>query len=393
MKKLIIAFIAIASSFAPLPAKELPPAAIEQLKGAIGLVDQGMAEAAMLDLDALAKEYPDDYIVQYERLFALYHLEKYEEVAAGAKKLIKHKDATPVVFQMYGNVVDILGKPKEAIKIYKKGLKRFPDAGYLYLEIGNVHVSQNDYAAALASFNKGIDVQPDFSSNYYRAGLLYLCTEEAKVWGLVYAETSILLNPDNEERHSHMGMAIHNCFTDNISIEQTDGKTEAKISLAPSRGISLNPEEDAGVVQFPGVYEACALGALTKMAVVDKEFTGSIAQLAELRKGIVESYFSTAKNYYGNAMYLLPFQKKVIDAGHWEAYNYFIFGQAFSEEFNEWYSNNSDKFNDFVDWYNNDPFKLDSTHTVGIDSIYRDCERLNTIGTLMFHANLLKLSE
>lgn len=294
---------------------------------------------------------------------------------------------------MYGNVLDILGKPKEAIKAYEKGLKKFPDAGSLYLETGNVYVSQEDYDAALACFNKGIDVQPDFSSNYYRAGLLYLCTEAAKVWGLVYAETAILLSPDNEERHSNMGMAIHDCFMDNISITHTDGKTEAKISLVPSRVIMLDADGKMGVIDFPGVYEACALGALTKMAVVDKGFTGSIAQLAELRKGIVETYFSAGRNYFGNAMYLLPFQKKIIDAGHWEAYNYFIFSRAFSEEFDAWYDNNSDKFGAFVDWYNKDTFKLDSTHTVGIDSIYRDCERLDTMGTLMFQANLLDLSK
>jgi len=393
MKNFIVTFIAIICAGATLFAQELSSSALERLRSAIGLVDQGLAEAAMTDFDALAKEYPDNYIVQYERLFALYHLGKYEEVADGAKKLTKHKEASPVVFQMYGNVLDILGKPKEAIKIYEKGLKRFPDAGSLYLEIGNVHVSQHDYDAALASFNKGIDVQPGFSSNYYRAGLLYLCTEDAKVWGLVYAETAILLNPSNEERHADLGMVIHDCFKDNISISSKDGKTDAKITLVPSRNIKLNSKGNAGVVEFPGVYEACALGALTKIAVADKEFYGNIAQIAELRKGIVESYFSAASNYFGNAMYLLPFQKQVIDAGHWEAYNYFIFSKAFSEEFDEWYDSNSGKFDAFVDWYNNDTFKLDSTHTVGIGSIYRDCERLDTLGALLFQANLLKLSE
>lgn len=393
MKKLIAIFTAIACCYICCLAQDIPPPALERLKNAILLVDNGMAEAAMPDFDALAKEYPQNYIVQYERLFALYHIKKYEEVAAGAKKLIKHKDVSPIVFQMYGNVLDILGKPKEAINVYKQGLKKFPDAAPLYLEIGNVYVSQKAYNEALNSFNKGIDVQPDFSSNYYRAGLLYLSSENAKVWGLIYAETAILLSPDNRERHSDMGMAIYDCFMDNISVTQKDGKTEAKISLVPSRGIILGAKGDAGVVEFPGVYEACALGALTKIAVADKEFTGTISQLSEIRKGIVETYFSAADNYFGNAMYLLPFQKKIIDAGHWEAYNYFIFSQAFTEEFDKWYDDNPDKFDAFVDWYNKDTFKLDSTHTVGIGSIYRDCKRLDTLGSLMFQANLLKLSE
>lgn len=396
MKKLIAIFLAAICLCVPTAAQDnetgLPPDAFERLKGAVGLVDQGMPEAAMTDFDALLKEYPDNYIVQYERLYALYAMERYEDVAAGAKKLIKHKEASAIVFQMYGNVLDILGKPDEAIRVYRKGISRFPDAASLYLEIGNVYVSQEKYNDALASFNKGIDLQPAFSSNYYRAAQLYFGSDNAKVWGLVYAEAAILLAPDNSGRHADMGAAIRDCFVKNISIGHADGKTEAKVTLAKNRGI-LMEQSDECIIEFPGVYEACTLGAVTKMAVGGEEFTGSIRQLAELRKGIVEAYFSAGQNYFGNAMYLLPFQKKIIDAGHWEAYNYFIFGEAFDDEFDAWYADNSAKFDDFVDWYNKAPFNPDPSHTIGADSIYRDCKRLSTIDGLIFQATLMDLSK
>ena len=197
MKLFLIAVVAAMSFFVGGKASAqnntigLPDEAFETLKRAVTLVDEGMYEAALTDFDSLAERYPDNYTVQYERLFSLYHLGRFEEVLKGAKKLLKHKDASPMLYQMYGNVLDITGKSDEARKVYRDGLKRFPEAGFLCLELGNIDFMSGDYVAALDNYNNGISISPAFASNYYRAAMICLASESAKVWGLIYAETAI----------------------------------------------------------------------------------------------------------------------------------------------------------------------------------------------------------
>ncbi len=259
----------------------------------------------------------------------------------------------------------------------------------LYLETGNLDVSAEDYNAALKNFNKGIDVEPNFASNYYRAAELYFASENFRVWGLIYAEAEILLAPSNRARHRDMGQAIKDCFLSAVTIVTEGEKTEAKISLVPSRNMSISTDDSQAAIAFDGIYEACVALGLAPIVAADHKFTASIPQMAAMRQAAVEAYFEITDNLYGNAMYLLPFQKKIIDAGHWEAYNYFIFSEASPEEFEAWHTANSDAFDAFVDWYNNSIFRLDATHTVGIDTIYRDMRQLNPLGALLLQASLL----
>lgn len=367
----------------------LPDEAFETLKRAVALGNEGMYEAALTDFDNLAERFPDNYVVQYERLFALYHLQRFDDVAKEAKKLVKHKDADPMVFQMYGNVLDILGKPDEARKVYHKGLERFPTAGFLYLELGNLDFMSGKYADALDNYNEGIDVQPGFASNYYRGAMICFLSERAKVWALVYAETAILLAPNKEDRKSEMSEKIRNCLRDNIRIEVSGDSAKASVTLVPDRKMILNRDGDIVYLDFPGIYEGCTVGAVTDFVAHKKPFSATIAQLIELRRGIVEAYFACTDNLYGNSMYLLPFSKSVIDAGHWEAYNYFIFDSCVPDEYNAWIKENEEKMMAFVDWYNQQPFTLDATHTVGVGQIYSDYRPLNLVESLAVQSDLI----
>ncbi len=379
MRRIFFVLLSIACCFAGYTQSSadesfnlLNPADQEILTNAIGMVDGGMSEAAMADFDFLAKKYPDNYIVQYERLYNLYTLGQFKEVVKDGKRLLKHKHAAENVFQMVGNAYDITGDRKKAAKTYLKGLELFPKSGSLYLELGNVSVSDKDYNKAIEYYNKGIVVQPNFASNYYRAAQLYLSSKEGKVWGLVYAEAAFLLAPSNESRHDDIANMITKCLKDNIRVSDANGKQTLSVTLSPSNNVRIDKDTKQVYMAFPSIYESAILQPLMKLALTHTTFTGDLAQLAEIRKGAVEAYYAATDNLYGDAMYLLEFQKKVIDAGHWEAYNYYLFMPAFIEEFTEWYDAHSDDFAAFAEWYNNAPFTLGDGRSVSCLLISND---------------------
>ncbi|MBD5213394.1 MAG: hypothetical protein HDS75_01050 [Bacteroidales bacterium] len=359
------------------------------LNNAIELVDGGMAESALTDFDRLAKKYPKNYLIQYERLFALYSLHRYDEVIKAQKQILKHKDVEEIAYQLVGNSYDFTGERKKAAEIYNEGLKHFPKSGKLYLELGNLSNLDKDYNKALEYYNKGIIVDPNFASNYFQASMLYLASEMGRPWGLVYAESEILLAPSNNNRHAVMAGKIVDCLRDAITINLDGDSTRVSVKLVPTRNITIDEKTKTTYLAFPGVYEGIISQPLLKMYLEKRPFTASLPQLIELRRGALEAYYSLTDNLYGNGMYLFEFQKKIIDAGHWEAYNYFLFEPVFTEEFDEWYAAHEEEMETFIDWYNQAPYTLGDGRSVDPSQIYSSYRPLELMEATMIHASLL----
>jgi hypothetical protein len=109
------------------------------------------------------------------------------------KPLIEREDADDQVFQIASNIYKQLQQPKESDKLYRRGLKKFPDSGPLYNELGELLWEQKDFTA-VKQWEKGIQVDPSFSKNYYNACKYYYFTTD-KVWSIIYGETFINMEP------------------------------------------------------------------------------------------------------------------------------------------------------------------------------------------------------
>ncbi|MDE6397342.1 MAG: hypothetical protein K2K84_08725, partial [Muribaculaceae bacterium] len=313
-------------------------------------------------------------------------LGQYDKVIEILKKLRKHKDVKGVVYQLYGNALDLTGKPVEAIKMYEEGIQKFPNDGFLYLEIGNVLQAHDLNDEALRLFNLGIKKDPNFASNYYRGANLYFETDTA-AWGLIYAETEILLKPGDSQRHYDMANAIVECYKNNIKqtgeypevIPVKKEESLVKVSLSPATELKLtkvdidNSIDSEGYIGAPGVIEGCYTKALTRFLYEREKFDPlSFESVCKLRRYVVEAYFDVTDNYFGDGLYLLEFQKKIIDAGHWDAYNYFLFSDVLLYSCEIWNNDNKGAFDAFVDWYNdNNAFRLGDGKTVGKLSVMR----------------------
>ena len=133
---------------------------------AVGLMNSGKPEDAIKILDDLCKKYQDNYILEYERLLAYYLAKDFKHIVKEGPKFYNHPEVEPQCYQMVGNAQDVLGYSEAAVRTYDEGLKRFPNSGYLYLEKGNIHLQNNRYVEAAECYTHGVEVQPDFASNY-----------------------------------------------------------------------------------------------------------------------------------------------------------------------------------------------------------------------------------
>ncbi len=345
-----------------------------QLDEAIGLMDSGKPKDAIKIFDDLCKKYKDNYILEYERLYAYYLAGDFKRIVKDGPKLYKHPESEPQLYQLVGNAQDVLGDPEAAVKTYDEGLKRFPNSGYLYLEKGNIHMMHQRYNEAVECYLRGVEVQPDFASNYYRLALLYAQSTEP-LWAIVYGEVVCNLQPGTE-RGNEMGKLIYDLFQENIKIE---GENKAHVTLTKNNNIYIDSDTTDVQVPFPLMYE---MGTMKSSALIDfmKTKKLSVEMIADLRKDALAHIDSVAPGYYN--LSLLDYHRKLIKNGHWMAYNMWLMSPGAEDETNQWADTKEGEaeLNKFGAWFVQNRFvpteeeptvmtKLFKTHELDVPSV------------------------
>lgn len=314
-------------------------------------MDNGKIDESISALKEAISIYPKMYDFRYELAYANYLKEDYKQTIAILNKLKNHKDVTDRLFQLLGNSFDVIGDSINALKTYDLGLKRFPNSGKLYLEKGNVYLNNKNYHKALNFYELGIREDPKFSSNYYRATLIY-CKSTEEVWGMIYGEIFM-----NLERNSKRTVEISKLLYDTYKSEiQFTSDTSFSVSFSQNSNISLN--NTSGPIQLPfgiGAYEPTIMMSMLKEKKID------IASLNRIRTNFINLYFERAFNTkYPNVLF--DFQNEIKNAGHLEAYNYWILMKGDEDGFGKWISDNKDKWDAFVTWFTQNKINFDSNN-------------------------------
>lgn len=123
-----------------------------------------------------------------------YYLQKDNTRALEIIKPFLDKDnADDQTFQIAASIYRQQDDSKEAEKLYKKALKKFPKSGPIYNELGELQFSQKNYDA-IKQWEQGIQSDPSYSKNYYNAARYYFFSPD-KVWGLLYGEIFVNMDP------------------------------------------------------------------------------------------------------------------------------------------------------------------------------------------------------
>ena len=346
--------------------------------------DQGHYNLALDVYDALLAKYPGDRTVTYEKALTLYMMNKLEEASLLFESNIKQGNAQAGDYSMLGNCYDRMGDSQKALEIYQQGFEKYPDNSIFLTETGNVFLNHDIYDEALKYYQFGMRLEPMRPQNYYRAANVEFQHGEP-IWGLIYAETEIFLALSNVDRHLEMSKEMINAYRTHCKI---DGDSViARLFSTPEISISGSGGDDM-MLNCGQILSLCYETSLKDMLKNKKTIDfKSLESLIELRRGMVETYFRATNNLYGNSMYLLEYQKEVMDAGHWGAYNWFLFSKALPEEAEIYLNSHEKEIKAFSDWYNDHSFTLDKDKTVCRTTV-RQTRKLNIMDALMITGNL-----
>ena len=310
MKKALLSFIALVAVFTGLAQTtiaDLSESAKARWEKAITLMDTGMAETAIEILSNLDKEYPNNYNVLYEMCYAYYVLGEKKKALEILKRLEDHPAATFMVYHLEGNCLDELGKTKEAIKAYNRGLERFPDAALLYVEQGRIAQKKEDYEQAVELFEKAIEVDPGHPSAYCCLAMLYADSYEP-FWAIMYGEAARLLclNYDTGtygKWSAQMSELIYQLYKEHINITNEGDKTVIHTTFTKMNEISISKDSSQVFMPLPMAFDKEMLKALQP----EKEIT--LQSLIDVRGRFIDSFYELFNDYYDVS--ILDFQRQL----------------------------------------------------------------------------------
>ena len=183
---IIFLFIGIATS-----AQEVSP----QLDIAMTFMRQGDYANAVLVLRRAHEEDPGNVSIAKNLALCYYYQEVYKKGLEIIKPFFDKDSADDQCYQIASNLYLQLDQDKEADKLLKKGLKKFPNSGTLYNDLGELQ-SKSKNADAIKQWESGIEHDPAFPQNYYNAARYYYLSSD-KVWCLIYGEIFVNIEPNS----------------------------------------------------------------------------------------------------------------------------------------------------------------------------------------------------
>src|SRR5215203_283164 len=304
---------------------------VTPLETARNFMRSGDWDNAILVLNRALQQDSRNLDLQKELAMTYYYKRDYTRAMETVKPMLDRDDADVVVYQIAGNVYKATEEVKEADKMYKKGLKKFPKSGPLYSEYGELLWAKKDYDA-IKEWEKGIAADPSFAGNYYNAALYYYYTKD-KVWSIIYGE--IFVNMEYlTERATEMKKLLLAAYKEKLFNTIAAGKDQPKNS----------PFADAVLATFN-----------KQSSLVNRGITTETLNMIRTRF-ILDWY----KNYASKFPFrLFEYHQQLIKEGMFEAYNQWLFGSVENlPAFDQWAKTNADAYTKFTTFQKGRVFKM-----------------------------------
>ena len=243
--------------------------------------------------------------------------------------ILEKEDADDQSFQIAGMIYKQAENKKDAEKMYRKAIKKFPDSGPLYNELGELQWEQKNYEA-IKQWEKGIEMDPSYSKNYYNAAKFYFLTSD-KVWSLIYGEIFINMEPLGNKAPEVKQLLLDGykkLFIDaNLQTAYKDKNPFIKNYLT-----SMNRQ--SGIA---------ATGINTE-------------SLSMIRTRFILDWFNESSSY---PFKLFSYQQQLLQMGLFEAYNQWIFGSSQNlTAYQAWITTHSEENNAFLNFQKGRIFKI-----------------------------------
>lgn len=291
---------------------------------------QGDFGNAVLVLKRAQQQEPGNINISKDLAMSYYYQNDNPMALETINTIIDREEIDDQTFQIAGMIYRRADNPKETEKLYKKGLKKFPESGPLYNELGELLWEEKNYDA-IKYWEKGIEVEPSYSKNYYNAARYYYFSTD-KIWSLLYGEIFINMEPLSSKTPE-----IKQILLDGYKKLYSEANLEKSVT-------DKNPFVRAVLRSFNEQSGVAAGGINTE-------------SLTMIRTRFILNWFANADSKYNYRLF--SYQQQLLREGLFDAYNQWIFGTAQNlSAFQNWVNLNSAQYNEFLEFQKGRIFKI-----------------------------------
>ena len=285
---------------------------------------------AVLVLNRALQQEPRNLDYQKDLAMTYFYKRDYARALEQVKPMLDRDDADVPVYQIAGNVYKAMEMVKDADKMYRKALKKFPNSGPLYSEYGELLWSSKDYDA-IKLWEKGIEAAPSFAGNYYNAAVYYYYTKD-KIWTILYGE--IFVNMEYlTERATEMKKLLLSAYKEKLFNGSSNDNNKKQ-----------------------GDFEKAVLQTYNRAGAAVNQGM-NIGSLTMLRTRFILDWFKNNAAKY--PFRLFDYQQQLIREGMFEAYNQWLFGTVDNlPAFDQWTKTNAEVYEKFVNFQKGRVFKM-----------------------------------
>ena len=291
---------------------------------------QGDFANASLVLTRALQQDPQNIDILNDLALDYFFQKEYNKALEVIKPVTDKNIANDQSFQILGNVYKALRQVKDAEKIYKKGIKKFPASGPLYNDYGETLWAQGD-VNAIKQWERGIEKDPQFSGNYYNSARYYYFSTD-KTWSIIYGEIFLNLETFTSRTSEMKGIVLESykkLFGDVTSLNSTHDKNSFEASFLENM-IKQSPIATQGITP-------------ESLTMIRTRFI-----LDWLKINSIKYHF-----------HLFDFHKQLLENGLFDAYNQWIFGVSQNlTAYQNWTLTHPEEYADFLKFQKNRMFKM-----------------------------------
>jgi tetratricopeptide (TPR) repeat protein len=346
----LLGLLIVMGASATLDAQPARVRAEEYARTAIALIDSGQIDRAIGLLDSAIALDPKQISYRYEKSYAYLLKEDYRKGLATIEPTLSETGATELFFQLAAAHHGVAGDTASARAVLRRGIERFPSAGALYADLGNLDAAAGEYERAVISYENGIVAQPSYPENYYRAALILMSSSEP-IWGIVYGETFMNLERQTE-RTTQIGELLVRTYRGTIS---ADGDSTFAVRFSDKTATlqvsgSGDPKAMMELMSRPEwLYEMTAMQALSVSDHCRKQGL-TLDCLNQFRTEFTRRWFNQKLEEKFPSR-LFEWHRLLLDLGYLDEYNYWLLGAGAPEEFYAWVEANPETFDLFQKWF------------------------------------------
>ena len=196
MKKLLL-WLACCGMNASALAQSSTPAAATLVQEGVRLYDEGQYDQAVAKYQQALAAEPTLAVALAELALTYNALGRHPEAVAACEQLLKRTpdpDVGPTLYVTYGNSLDALKQFKQAEQAYRRGMQKYPDNYALYYNLGVAQAGQDQYPAAITSFEQAVSRNPSHASSHMSLAVMQLAVG-ARVPGVLALARFLVLEP------------------------------------------------------------------------------------------------------------------------------------------------------------------------------------------------------